>query len=123
MKLGWIRPSICFPLPPLDGLITTYSPCRVLTTEYADWAEMDPNQPDQNCVRIWEWSEAEDSGVGKFEEALSWGTLSIIEVPCILLIPSEYDGRPMGIAFNPDRTTWRQGDGELSMCAIGCGSG
>lgn len=107
----------------MDGLITTYSPLRVLTTEYADWAEMDPNQADQKCVRIWDWLEVEGSDVGRFTEADSWGTLSTTKVSCVLLVPSEYDGRPMGIAFNPDQSTWRQEDDELSMCAIGCGLG
>jgi hypothetical protein len=58
----------------VDGLIITYSPNRVLTTEYADWAEMDRNQADQKCVRIWDWSEVEDSDVGGFTETDSWGT-------------------------------------------------
>lgn len=84
---------------------------------------MDPNQADQKCVRIWDWSEVEDSDLGRFTEADSWGALRITKVSYILLVSSEYDGRPMGIAFNPDRKTWREEDGELSMCAIGCGSG
>jgi hypothetical protein len=72
-KLGWTQPSI-YPLPPLDRLIIKCSPLRVLTTEYADWAEMSPNQADQKCVRMWEWVKAEDSDVGRFEETHSWGT-------------------------------------------------
>ncbi len=107
----------------MDGLIIACSPLRILTTEYADWAEMDPNQADQKCVRIWDWLEEEDSDVGKFTEADSWGALSTTQVSCISLVPSEYDGRPMGIAFNSNRSTWRQEEDELSMCAIGCGSG
>ena len=34
---------------------------------------MDPNQADQKCVRIWDWEEVEDSDVGTFIEADSWG--------------------------------------------------
>ena len=123
MKLGWTQPSIYIPLSLLDGLIIKCSPLRVLTTEYADWAEMDPNQAHQKCVRRWVWLEAEDFNIGRFEEAECWGTLSIVAFSDILLILLEYDGFHMGIAFNPNQSTWRQEDDELSMCAIGSGSG